>query len=156
AVSVQTGCSTSLVAVHLAVQDLLSHRCDTALAGGACINPLAKRGYRYVEGGPQSPDGHCRTFDATSSGVVLGDGVGVVVLKRLADALADRNHIWAVIKGSAVNNDGRRKLGFTAPSVAGQTEVILAAQAVAGVGADSISYIEAHGTGTPLGDPIEI
>jgi acyl transferase domain-containing protein/SAM-dependent methyltransferase/acyl carrier protein len=156
AVSVQTGCSTSLVAVHLAVQDLLSHRCDTALAGGACINPLAKRGYRYVDGGPQSPDGHCRAFDAASSGIVSGDGVGVVVLKRLADALADRDHIWAVIKGSAVNNDGRRKLGFTAPSVAGQAEVILAAQAVAGVDADSISYIEAHGTGTPLGDPIEI
>jgi acyl transferase domain-containing protein/SAM-dependent methyltransferase/acyl carrier protein len=156
AISVQTGCSTSLVAVHLAVQDLLSHRCDTALAGGACINPLAKRGYRYVDGGPQSPDGHCRAFDAASSGIVSGDGVGVVVLKRLADALADGDHIWAVIKGSAVNNDGRRKLGFSAPSVAGQAEVILAAQAVAGVDADSISYIEAHGTGTPLGDPIEI
>ena len=156
AISVQTGCSTSLVAVHLAVQDLLSHRCDTALAGGACISPLAKRGYRYVDGGPLSLDGHCRTFDVTSTGVVPGNGVGVVVLKRLADALADRDHIWAVIKGSAVNNDGRRKLGFTAPSVAGQAEVVLAAQAVAGVDADSISYIETHGTGTPLGDPIEI
>ncbi|MFD7663699.1 beta-ketoacyl synthase N-terminal-like domain-containing protein [Streptomyces sp. NPDC059788] len=156
AVSVQTACSTSLVAVHLACQDLINYRCDAALAGGASLNPLAKQGYRYVADGPFSPDGHCRAFDAAAAGMSPGDGVGAVVLKRLDDALADGDHIWAVIKGSAVNNDGNRKVGFTAPSTQGQTEAILAAQAAAGVDGDSIGYVEAHGTGTALGDPIEV
>jgi acyl transferase domain-containing protein len=119
AVSVQTACSTSLVAVHLACQDLLNYHCDAALTGGASLNPLAPQGYRYVQDGPLSPDGHCRAFDASAAGMVPGNGVGVVVLKRLADALADRDHIWAVIKGSAINNDGNRKVGFTAPSTVG-------------------------------------
>ncbi|MBV9010722.1 MAG: acyltransferase domain-containing protein [Pseudonocardiales bacterium] len=156
AVSVQTTCSTSLVAVHLACQDLLNYHCDAALAGGASLNLLTQQGYRYIQDGPLSPDGHCRTFDASAAGMVPGNGVGAVVLKRLADALADGDHIWAVIKGSAVNNDGNRKVGFTAPSTQGQVEVILAAQAAAGVGAESIGYVEAHGTATPLGDPIEV
>jgi acyl transferase domain-containing protein/SAM-dependent methyltransferase len=156
AVSVQTACSTSLVAVHLACQDLLNYHCDAALTGGASLNLLAQRGYRYVQDGPLSPDGHCRAFDASAAGMAPGNGVGVVVLKRLTDALADRDHIWAVIKGSAINNDGNRKVGFTAPSTPGQVEVILAAQAAAGVSAESIGYVEAHGTATPLGDPIEV
>jgi acyl transferase domain-containing protein/SAM-dependent methyltransferase len=156
AVSVQTTCSTSLVAVHLACQDLLNYHCDAALAGGASLNPLALRGYRYVQDGPLSPDGHCRAFDASAAGMVPGNGVGAVVLKRLPDALAGGDHIWAVIKGSAINNDGNRKVGFTAPSAQGQVEVILAAQAAAGVDAESIGYVEAHGTATALGDPIEV
>lgn len=155
AVSLQTTCSTSLVAVHLACQDLLNYHCDAALAGGASLNPLAQQGYRYVPDGPLSPDGHCRAFDASAAGMVPGNGVGAVVLKRLADALANGDHIWAIIKGSAINNDGHRKVGFTAPSTQGQVEVILAAQAAAGVGGESISYVEAHGTATALGDPIE-
>jgi acyl transferase domain-containing protein/SAM-dependent methyltransferase/acyl carrier protein len=156
AVSVQTTCSTSLVAVHLACQDLLNYHCDAALAGGASLNPLAQQGYRYIQDGPLSPDGHCRAFDASAAGMVPGNGVGVVVLKRLTDALADGDHIWAVIKGSAINNDGNRKVGFTAPSTQGQMEVILAAQAAAGVDGESIGYVEAHGTATALGDPIEV
>lgn len=155
-VAVHTACSTSLVAVHMACQDLLSHRCDVALAGGVFVNPTPKRGYQYVKDGPLSADGHCRAFDAQASGIFPGDGVGAVVLKRLADAIADGDHIHAVIRGSAINNDGNRKVGYTAPSVQGQAEVILAAQAIAGVDADSIDYIEAHGTATPVGDPIEI
>lgn len=155
-VSVHTTCSTSLVAVHLACQDLLNYHCDAALAGGASLNPLAQQGYRYLQDGPLSPDGHCRAFDASAAGMVPGNGVGVVVLKRLADALAEGDHIWAVIKGSAINNDGNRKVGFTAPSTPGQVEVILAAQAAAGVSAESIGYVEAHGTATALGDPIEV
>nr|WP_198151674.1 type I polyketide synthase [Kibdelosporangium sp. MJ126-NF4]CEL17996.1 Malonyl CoA-acyl carrier protein transacylase [Kibdelosporangium sp. MJ126-NF4]CTQ90776.1 Malonyl CoA-acyl carrier protein transacylase (EC 2.3.1.39) [Kibdelosporangium sp. MJ126-NF4] len=155
-IGVQTACSTSLVAVHLACQDLLSYRCDLALAGGSTLNPAPRRGYRYVQDGPFSPDGHCRAFDADAAGMVPGDGVGVVVLKRIADAIADGDHIHAVIKGSAVNNDGRRKLGFAAPSVPGQAEVIVAAHTMAGIDADSLGYVEAHGTGTPVGDPIEL
>lgn len=155
-VAVHTACSTSLVAVHMACQDLLSHRCDVALAGGVFVNPTPKRGYQYVKDGPLSADGHCRAFDAQASGIFPGDGVGAVVLKRLADAIADGDHIRAVIRGSAVNNDGNRKVGYTAPSVQGQSEVILAAQAIAGVDANSIDYIEAHGTATPVGDPIEL
>src|SRR6185437_5399097 len=112
--------------------------------------------YRYIPDGPLSPDGHCRASDAAAAGVVPGNGVGVVVLKRLADALVDGDHVWAVIKGSAINNDGNRKVGFTAPSIQGQVEVILAAQAAARVGAESIGYVEAHGSATPLGDPIEV
>jgi phthiocerol/phenolphthiocerol synthesis type-I polyketide synthase E len=154
--SLQTACSTALVAVHTACQDLLDHRCDTALAAAASLNPSALLGYRYVPDGPFSPDGHCRAFAADAAGTSSGDGVGAVVLKRLEDALADGDRIRAVVRGSAVNNDGRRKVGFSAPSAAGQTEVILAAQAQAMVDADTIGLVEAHGTATRLGDPIEV
>lgn len=155
-VSLQTACSTALVAVHTACQDLLDHRCDTALAAAVSLNPSAALGYRHVPDGPFSPDGHCRAFAADAAGTSSGDGVGAVVLKRLEDALADGDRIRAVIRGSAVNNDGRRKVGFSAPSAAGQTEVILAAQAQAEVDAATIGLIEAHGTATKLGDPIEV
>ncbi|MPY58312.1 type I polyketide synthase [Streptomyces spongiae] len=154
--SLQTACSTGLVAIHTACQDLLNLACDVALAGAVSVNPSAKLGYRHVPGGMFSPDGSCRAFDAEAAGTVPGDGVGVVVLKRLGDALADGDRIRAVIKGSAVNNDGRRKVGFSAPSTEGQCEAILMAQTLAGVDADSIGYLEAHGTGTNLGDPIEV
>ncbi|MEU0052604.1 beta-ketoacyl synthase N-terminal-like domain-containing protein [Streptomyces sp. NPDC006309] len=155
-VSLQTACSTALVAVHTACQDLLDYRCDTALAAAVSLNPSAFLGYRHVPGGPFSPDGHCRAFDAAAAGTSSGDGVGAVVLKRLEDALADGDHVRAVIRGSAVNNDGRRKVGFSAPSAAGQTEVILAAQAQAMTDAGTIGLVEAHGTATRLGDPIEV
>jgi acyl transferase domain-containing protein/thioesterase domain-containing protein len=154
--SLQTACSTGLVAIHTACQDLLNQACDMALAGAVSVNPSAKLGYRHVPGGMFSPDGRCRAFDADAAGTVPGDGVGAVVLKRLGDALADGDRIRAVIRGSAVNNDGRRKVGFSAPSTEGQAEVILTAQALAGVDAESIGYLEAHGTGTSLGDPIEV
>ncbi|MFI2507293.1 type I polyketide synthase [Streptomyces sp. NPDC018972] len=156
AVSLQTACSTALVAVHTACQDLLDHRCDTALAAAVSLNPSAVLGYRHVPDGPFSPDGHCRAFAADAAGTSSGDGVGAVVLKRLEDALADGDRIRAVIRGSAVNNDGRRKVGFSAPSAAGQTEVVLAAQAQAEIDADTIGLVEAHGTATRLGDPIEV
>ncbi|MBQ0923006.1 type I polyketide synthase [Saccharopolyspora endophytica] len=155
-VSMQTACSTALVALHTACQDLLEFRCDTALAGAVSLNPSALLGYRHVPDGPFSPDGHCRAFAADASGTSSGDGVGVVVLKRLEDALEDGDRIRAVIRGTAINNDGRRKVGFTAPSTAGQTEVILAAQAQADVGADTIGLVESHGTATRIGDPIEV
>jgi len=154
--TVQTGCSTSLVAVHLACQSLLSGECDMALAGGVRVGGLQKIGYFYQEGGIESPDGHCRAFDARAKGIVGGNGVGVVVLKRLSEARADGDHIHAVIKGSAVNNDGSLKVGYTAPSVEGQAKVITEALAMAGVEPETITYVEAHGTGTVLGDPIEI
>ncbi|NGO69801.1 type I polyketide synthase, partial [Streptomyces boncukensis] len=154
--SVQTACSTSLVAVHLACQDLLDGRCDMALAGGVSLNPALRQGYRYVPGGPFSHDGRCRPFDADATGMVGGEGVGAVLLKPLADAVADGDHIHAVIKGSAVNNDGDRKVGFAAPSASGQAEVIVTARTLAGVDAGTIGLIEAHGTGTPVGDPIEV
>jgi natural product biosynthesis luciferase-like monooxygenase protein len=156
AVTVQTACSTSLVAVHLACQSLLSYECDMALAGGVTISIPKKSGYFYQEGGVLSPDGHCRAFDHRAGGTVVGNGVGVVVLKRLADARDDGDEIQAVIKGSAINNDGSAKIGYTAPSVEGQSEVIATALEMAGVGPEMISYIEAHGTGTKLGDPMEI
>ncbi|MGK3998768.1 type I polyketide synthase [Sorangium sp. So ce1024] len=155
-IAVQTACSTSLVAVHLACQALLTGECDLALAGGASVAVPQKAGYLYQDGAIASPDGHCRAFDAAARGTVGGSGVGVVLLKRLDDAIADRDAIIAVIKGSAVNNDGRAKVGYTAPRVEGQARAIRAAHAAAGVDADSITYVEAHGTGTPLGDPIEI
>ena len=155
-VVVQSACSTSLVAIHFACQNLLSGACDMALAGGVTINARQKRGYLFQEGGIMSPDGHCRTFDAEARGTVGGSGVGVVVLKRLEDALADGDAMHAIIKGSAVNNDGALKVGYTAPSINGQADVIRTAQAIAGVEPESVSYIEAHGTGTELGDPIEI
>ncbi|MFG2143192.1 type I polyketide synthase [Streptomyces sp. NPDC048696] len=154
--SLQTACSTALVAIHTACQDLIDYRCDLALAGAVSLNPAALLGYRHVPDGPFSPDGRCRAFAADAAGTSSGDGVGMVVLKRLEDALADGDRIRAVIRGSAINNDGRRKVGFTAPSTEGQTEAILAAQVAAGVDADSIGYVEAHGTATRIGDPIEV
>ncbi len=154
--NVQTACSTSLVAIHLACQSLLSGECDMALAGGVSIHDLQKCGYYYQEGGIASPDGHCRTFDASAQGTLSGSGLGVVVLKRLPEALADGDSIHAVIKGTACNNDGATKVGYTAPSVQGQTAVITEALSMAGVSAETISYVEAHGTATPIGDPIEI
>jgi len=153
--SVQTACSSSLVAVHLAMQSLLTHECDLALAGGVAVRLFDLKGYQYEEGSILSADGRCRPFDADASGTVSGDGVGVVVLKRLEDAVADRDHIDAVILGSAINNDGSAKVGFTAPSSEGQAAVIAEALAVAGVSPDTVQYVELHGTGTPLGDPIE-
>lgn len=156
AVTIGTACSTSLVAVHLACQSLIGFECDMALAGGSSVKVPQKSGYLHQEGGIVSPDGHCRAFDARAQGTVLGSGVGVVVLRRLEDALKEGDRVHAVIKGSAVNNDGSQKVGFTAPSVSGQARVITEALGVAGVPADSIGYVEAHGTGTALGDPIEI
>ena len=156
AVNVQTACSTSLVAVHVACQSLLNGECDIALAGGVTLGIPQKIGYLHQEGMILSPDGHCRAFDAKAQGTIAGSGAGIVVLKRLKDAIADRDYIHAIIKGSAINNDGAMKVGFTAPSVNGQAAVIGEAQAIAGVDAETISYIEAHGTATPLGDPIEI
>lgn len=155
-VLVQTACSTSLVAVHLACQSLISGECETALAGGVSVTFPQHRGYTYQEGAIFSPDGHCRPFDHRAQGTLNGDGVGVVVLKRLEDALEDGDRIRAVIRGSAINNDGSDKVGFTAPSVDGQVAVISAAQVMAEVEADSIGYVEGHGTATPIGDPIEI
>jgi amino acid adenylation domain-containing protein len=156
AITVQTACSTSLVAICQACQSLLQGQCDMALAGGVTITFPQKKGYLYQEGGMLSPDGHCRAFDAKAQGTVFGSGIGLVVLKRLEDAVADGDNIHAVIKGSALNNDGSVKVSYTAPSVDGQAEVIALAQALAGVTADTIGYVEAHGTATPLGDPIEI
>ena len=155
-VSVQTACSTSLVAVCMGCQGLLSYQCDMVLAGGVTVRVPQKAGYVYEAGGILSPDGHCRAFDAKAQGTLLGNGVGIVALKRLGDAIADKNRIHAVIKGSAINNDGAHKIGYTAPGVDGQAKVIAMAQAVAGIDPETISYIEAHGTGTALGDPIEI
>jgi acyl transferase domain-containing protein len=153
---IQTACSTSLVAVHLACQSLLSYQCDIALAGGVSVQVPERTGYYYIPGGVSSPDGHCRAFDARAQGTIFGSGVGVVVLKRLVDAVSDRDTIYAVIKGSALSNDGSSKVGYTAPSIEGQARAISMAQVIAGVSAESISYIEAHGTGTALGDPAEI
>jgi acyl transferase domain-containing protein/thioesterase domain-containing protein/acyl carrier protein len=155
-ISVQTACSTSLVAVHLACQSLLNQECDMALAGGVTVEFPHGRGYVYREGEILSRDGHCRAFDADSSGTVFSSGAGIVVLRRLEDALADRDTIQAVILGSAINNDGARKVGYLAPSVDGQTEVIAEALGVAGVVPSDISYVETHGTGTRVGDPIEV
>ncbi|MEO0537755.1 MAG: SDR family NAD(P)-dependent oxidoreductase [Cyanobacteria bacterium P01_A01_bin.123] len=154
--NVSTACSTSLVAVHLACRGLLSYECDAALAGGIAIQVPQASGYLYQLGGFSSPDGHCRAFDADARGTIFGNGVGIVVLKRLEDALADGDYIHAVIKGSAINNDGSSKVGYTAPSVEGQAEAIAESQAIAGFNPETITYIEAHGTGTALGDPIEI
>jgi acyl transferase domain-containing protein/acyl carrier protein len=154
--AVQTFCSTSLVAVHLACQGLLGGDCDMALAGGVSVILPQKSGYLYQEGGIGSLDGHIRAFDAKASGIVFGNGMGIVVLKRLRDALADGDRIHAVIRGSAVNNDGSVKAGYTATSVDGQAEVVRRALEAAAVDPETITYMEAHGTGTPLGDPIEV
>lgn len=153
--SVQTSCSTGLVAIATACQALLAGQCDVALAGASSIT-FPQAGYQYLEGFVNSRDGQCRAFDVEASGTVLGDGVGVVALKRLEDAKAAGDRILAVIKGFAINNDGNLKADYSAPSVQGQIEVVAAAQAMAGVDAETISYIEAHGTGTPIGDPIEV
>lgn len=155
-INIQTACSTSLVAVHYACQALLGGECDMALAGGVTIELPHARGYIFQEGEILSPDGHCHAFDHRAQGTVFGSGAGVVVLRRLDDALRDGDHIWAVIKGTAVNNDGAAKAGYLAPSVDGQARAIAEAQAVAGVNADTIDYVECHGTGTYLGDPIEV
>ena len=156
AISIHTACSTSLVAVCQAVQALLSYACDAALAGGISATFPHERGYRYDEGGIVSPDGHCRAFDEQAAGTIFSNGCGVVVLKRLADAVEAGDQIYAVIKGAALNNDGSGKVSFTAPSVNGHAEVIALAHALAGISPRTIGYVEAHGTGTPLGDPIEI
>ncbi|WP_397321395.1 SDR family oxidoreductase [Nostoc sp. UCD120] len=155
-ITVQTACSTSLVAVSLACQSLLNYQCDMCLAGGVSIHTPQQTGYLSQEGGTLSPDGHCYAFDARAKGTVIGNGVGVVVLKRLQDAIADGDFIYAAIAGSAINNDGSGKVGYTAPSVDGQAEAIAEAIMLADVEPETISYIEAHGTGTALGDPIEI
>jgi acyl transferase domain-containing protein/acyl carrier protein len=154
--SMYTACSTSLVAIHLACQAILNGECDLALAGGITLILPQKIGYLYREGMIMSPEGHCRAFDVDAKGTITGSGAGVVLLKRLEDAAADRDHIYAVVKGSAINNDGIRKSGFTAPSIEGQVEVIREALDLAHVGPESIGFIETHGTGTDLGDPIEI
>ncbi len=154
--NVATACSTSLVAVHLACQGLLHHECDVALAGGVSITFPQVNGYVYQPNGILSADGHCRAFDAGATGSVGGDGAGIVVLKRLDDALRDGDPVRAVILASAINNDGSLKIGFTAPSIDGQSAVIAEAQSLAGVDPATITYVEAHGSGTPLGDPVEI
>lgn len=154
--TVQTACSTSLVAVHLACQCLLSGDCDAALAGGVSVTFPQVRGYLHSDGMIMSRDGHCRAFDEQASGAVVGRGVGVVLLKRLEDALAEGDNIRAVIKGSAINNDGSTKVGFTAPAIEGQAKVIRAAHLRAEIEAETVSYVETHGTGTELGDPIEM
>ncbi|MEE8587086.1 MAG: SDR family NAD(P)-dependent oxidoreductase [Acidobacteriota bacterium] len=156
ALVVQSACSTSLVAVHLACQSLLAGECDLALAGGVSVSFPQKRGYLFHPNGINSPDGHCRAFDAQAKGTVSGEGAALVVLRRLEDALEERDAIRAVIKGSAVNNDGALKAGFTAPRIKGQANVIRAAQQVSDVDPSTVQYIEAHGSGTELGDPIEI
>src|SRR5690606_22884111 len=155
-VNVQTACSTSLVAVHYACQSLINGECDMALAGGVTIELPHGRGYVYQDGEILSPDGHCRPFDHRAAGTVFGSGAGVVVLRRLADAIADGDPIRAVIKASAINNDGASKAGYLAPSVTGQAEAIVEAHTLAGVSADSVQSVECHGTGTSLGDPIEV
>ncbi|NIM18479.1 MAG: SDR family NAD(P)-dependent oxidoreductase [Candidatus Aminicenantes bacterium] len=156
AVTVQTACSTSLVAIHTACRSLLTGECDMALAGGVTIALPRKMGYVYQEGMIMSPDGHCRAFDAKARGTVGGDGVGLVALKLLGDAREDGDHIYAVIKGSAINNDGNRKVGYTAPSVEGQKEVIKSVFQMSELDPETVTYVETHGTGTVLGDPIEI
>jgi acyl transferase domain-containing protein/thioesterase domain-containing protein/aryl carrier-like protein len=155
-VAVQTACSTSLVAVHMAVQSLLAGECDMALAGGVTIEMPHRQGYLYAEGEILSPDGRCRPFDAKAEGTVFGSGAGAVVLRRLGDAIADGDSIYAIVKGTAVNNDGSKKVSYLAPSVEGQAGAVTEALAVAGVDAGSIGFIAAHGTGTPVGDPIEV
>ena len=154
--TLQTACSTSLLAVAKACQSLMLYESDMVLAGGVSITLPQKRGYQHLEGGMVSSDGKCRPFDADASGTIFGSGAGVVLLKRLEDAVRDGDHVYAVIRGSGVNNDGAGKVGFTAPSVDGQAAVIEMALASAGIEARSVSYVECHGTATPLGDPIEI
>ncbi len=155
-ISISTACSTSLVAIIQAYHGLLNQQCDVALAGGVSIMPPQNTGYLYQEGSIFTPDGHCRPFDANAQGTSFNNGAGIVVLKRLAEAIADGDKVYAVIKGVGINNDGSDKVSFTAPSISGQVGAILQAQQTAGVDPASISYIEAHGTATPIGDPIEV
>src|SRR5882757_3751432 len=154
--TVLTACSTSLVALHLACEALRNGECDMGLAGGVCIELPLGAGYLPAEGGVVATDGHCRPFDAAASGTLWGSGGGVLLVKRLSDAITDGDEIRAVVLGDAVNNDGSTKVGFTAPSVDGQAEVIVQALAMADVDPRTISYVEAHGTATALGDPIEV
>ncbi|MEX5634498.1 non-ribosomal peptide synthetase/type I polyketide synthase [Parafrankia sp. FMc2] len=156
AVTVQTACSSSLVAVHQAVRSLLAGDCGTAVAGGVCVRVPHHVGYLYEEGLIYSPDGHCRPFDADARGTVFGSGVGAVVLRRLSDALADGDNVLAVIRSIAVNNDGSDKVGYTAPSASGQERLVARALDAAAIDPRTVTAIEAHGTGTPAGDPIEI
>ena len=155
-VNVATACSTSLVAIAQAAQALLNYECDMALAGGASISVPVNAGYLHQEGGMLSADGHCRPFDADASGTTFNDGAGIVVLRRLEDAVTDNDHVYAVVRGFAVNNDGSDKVSYTAPSIGGQAEVIRSALDYAGIEARTIGYVETHGTATPLGDPIEL
>ena len=155
-VYINTACSTSLVAIQRACMSLLLRECKIALAGGVTVKNYSKKGYIHEEGMIDSKDGHCRTFDAQASGTVGGEGVGVVVLKRLTDAIADGDHIYAIIKGSGVNNDGANKIAYTAPSIDGQSQAIMKAMTMSKIPSESISYVEAHGTATKLGDPIEV
>lgn len=154
-ISIQTACSTSLVSVHYACQSLINNECDMALAGGVTVRSPQKAGYGYYENMILSKDGHCRPFDADASGTIFGSGAGVVVLKRLKDAIKDKDHVYAIIKGSCVNNDGAEKVGYTAPGRRGQENALATALALSGLPKESISAIEAHGTATILGDPIE-
>ena len=154
-VTVQTACSTALVALHFGCGALLAGECDLALAGGVGIR-IPETGYPYVPGDVNSPDGRVRAFDARAQGTMFGSGMGILVLKRLEDALADGDTIRAVVKGSAISNDGSRKVGFTAPGIDGQTRVVRAALLAAEIHPETIGYVEAHGTGTPVGDPIEV
>jgi amino acid adenylation domain-containing protein len=155
-VNVQTACSSSLVAVHMACRSILDGDCDMAIAGGVALKVPQKSGYLYSEGMIVSPDGHCRPFDAGANGTTWGSGIGVILLKPLDRAIADRDTVYAVVKGSAINNDGSLKVGFTAPGVDGQARVIAAAHQAAGVEPSSITFVEAHGTGTQMGDPAEV
>jgi acyl transferase domain-containing protein len=156
AVTLQTACSSSLVAVHVACQALIAGECDMAVAGGVSITFPVKAGYLYEKGTVSSPDGHCCAFDASGQGTLAGDGCGLVVLKPLQRARDEGDHIYSVVRGTAINNDGRDKIGYTAPSVSGQADVIRRAHGAACIEPDTINYLEAHGTATPLGDPIEI
>jgi len=156
AITVQTACSTSLVAIHIACQSLISHEIDLALAGAAAVRAPLKTGHLYTQGGVLSPDGHCKPFDEKADGTIFGSGGGVVVLKRLSDALQDQDKIWGIVKGTSVNNDGSLKTDFTAPGVEMQTAAVLEALANSEIDASTIDYVEAHATGTFLGDPIEI
>lgn len=156
ALDVNTACSTSLVAVHLACRSLLLYECDMALAGGASVQAAEPLGYAYRPNGILSPDGRCRAFDAQASGVVAGQGVALVLLKRYEDALRDGDTIYALVRGTAINNDGSCKVGYTAPSVDGQVAVLRRALAAAELSPEQIGYVECHGTGTALGDPIEL
>jgi acyl transferase domain-containing protein/surfactin synthase thioesterase subunit/acyl carrier protein len=155
-INVQTACSSSMVAVHLACQAILAGECNMALAGGATVRIPQRTGYMSVRGGILSPDGHCRAFDADAQGTIFGSGVGLILLKELAGAIADHDNIYAVIRGTAVNNDGARKVSYTASSVAAQAKAMVEAMVVAGVSPDQIGYVECHGTGTIVGDPLEI
>ena len=155
-VNIQSSCSSSLAAVHLACQGLLDYSCDMAIAGAATVGVSESGGYLYQDIGLLSKDGHVRPFDKDATGTIYSEGIGVVILKRLEEAIEDNDHIYALIRGSAINNDGKERIGYTAPSIKGQVQVIRRAQLIAEIEPDTISYIEAHGTGTPLGDRIEL